>query len=381
MRAIVVLALCLLQNLAAMAQKDHFFVYLCFGQTNMVGHGQINPDEMPSVDDFYAMSAINGKGEWKAGKWRKAVAPLCGPDSGASLVDFFGDTMRRNLPKNIKIGVIFVAVDDADIDLFDKDVCKTYIKGVTDERMKAQIEAYGGNPYSRLISIAKKAQKNGEIRGILMHHGETTSCNEEWVKKVCKIHDNLMHDLKLDPAKVPFVVGETVDTEHGGRYAASNTFINQLSGLLPSTYVASAKGCEASADKLHFLTSGYHLLGVRYAVQMLRGMGLGFEGSDDYYMMVENKNSEEHKHEHDVIHEMIDVKGKLSKDGRVFHVEASMPVITVHLLDDNRKPCESFDFHGQTKLDVDVSSFPITKNPLLEFVGANGSSVEVEVIR
>ena len=371
--------LCLLQSLVAMAQKDHFFIYLCFGQTNMVGHGQIEQGNMPYVDDFYAMSAINGKGEWKAGKWRKAVPPLCGPDSGASLVDYFGDTMRRNLPKDIKIGVIFVAVDDAEIDLFDKDACKAYIKGITDSRMKAQVDAYGGNPYDRLVSIAKKAQKKGEIRGILMHHGETAACNDAWVRKVCKIHGDLMHDLKLDPAKVPFIAGETVDAEHGGLYAASNTFINKLPGVLPDTYVASAKGCEASADNVHFLTNGYHLLGVRYAIQMLRGMGLGFEGSDDYYIMADNKGGTHH--EHDAIHEMIDVRGKLNKEGSVFHAEASMPVAKVHLLDDNRKPYKTFIFHGEKKLDVDVSSFPITKNPLLEFVGENGTSVEAEVVR
>lgn len=373
MRTFIMLALCWWQATAVMAQKDHFFIYLCFGQTNMVGHGALDEEDLLDIDQFYSLSAINGKGEWKQGKWRKAVPPLCGPDSGASLVDYFGYTMRRNLPETIKIGIVYVAVDDTEIDLFDKNACKAYIKSIKDERVKAQIAAYGGNPYERLVSTARKAQREGEIRGILMHHGETTKCDDAWVKKVCKIHDDLMHDLKLDPTKVPFVVGETVDEEHEGRYAASNVFINKLPDLLPTTYVAKSVGCDASADKVHFLTLGYYTLGIRYGIQMLRGMGMGFEGSDDYLPSTSGGNDgEEH------VHEMIDVDGFLGKDG-IFRVKATMPVVKVKLLDANHQPFKTLIINGEMDLELDATVFPASQNPIFEFYGKNGTSVEVEV--
>lgn len=357
----------------AQSADDHFFIYLCFGQTNMVGHGNLSDAGAMEVENFYSLSAIDGKEDRKLGTWRKALPPLCGPDSGASLVEYFAYTMRRNLPRNIKIGVVMVAVDNCEIDLFDKNQCKAYIKGITDERMKAQIKAYGGNPYERFIKIARQAQKEGEIRGILMHHGETDYCDDRWLEKVDKIYHDIIHDLKLDPQKVPFVVGETVNERNHGKYAHSNVTINKLPNRIPNSLVATSKCCDASVDNVHFTTTGYQLLGVRYAIQMLRGMGMGFEESDNYYTTCDETPQVSKQNM-----EPIDVDGEVDTK-RIFHVRATMPMTRVELYNHKSEVIKTIFLHGETTVDIDLSIFPKNQYPFMEFFGNNGSSVTVEL--
>jgi len=61
------------------------------------------------------------------------------------------------------------------------------------------INEYGGNPYGRLIEIAKLAQKDGVIKGILLHQGESNAGDNAWPLKVKGIYDNLIKDLNLKP--------------------------------------------------------------------------------------------------------------------------------------------------------------------------------------
>ena len=366
----------MLTSLCASAQDDHFFIYLCFGQTNMVGHGDPRGMKPMDVDEFYSLSTIDGSDERKLGTWRKATPPLCGPDSGTSLVETFAYTIRRNLPRNFKIGIVYVAVDDTEIDLFDKDLCKKYIKGITDDRVKAQVEAYGGNPYERLVKMAKKAQKRGDIRGMLMQHGETYQCNDEWLHKVEKIYHNLMKDLNLNPSKVPFTVGETLNEDNDGKFAASNAIIDRLPDVLPNTHVASSKCCDGAEDGVHFTSTGYKLLGVRHAIQMLKGMGMGFESEGIYYTDCTPKTAKERAVA--AMPKYIDVDGDLDKQG-IFHFTATLPVTKVTLLTHTHKPFKTIVLNGATKGEINTNLFPKNQNPFMEFFAPNGASVEVEI--
>jgi len=135
--------------------------------------------------------------------------------------------------------------------------------------MKNIITEYGGNPYGRLVEIAKLAQKDGIIKGILLHQGESNTGDNQWPSKVKKIYNNLMTDLELDPAKVPLLAGEVVNADQGGICASVNSIIAKLPQTLPNSYVISSKGCTDATDNLHFNSAGYRELGKRYAVKML----------------------------------------------------------------------------------------------------------------
>lgn len=193
MRKILVLTLMALVPLTMMAKDDFFYIFLCIGQSNMVGQGKISPSDYIDDPNFLSLSAVDGP-DRKMGEWRKAQPPLCRSNTGMSLVDFFGRTMRKNFNDKVRIGVIHVAVDGCAIDLFDKDGYKAYTDTIKPDWLKDEIAAYGGNPYGRLIEMARKAQEDGVIRGILLHQGETDAYNDLWLQKVKKIYGDIISD-------------------------------------------------------------------------------------------------------------------------------------------------------------------------------------------
>jgi hypothetical protein len=140
--------------------------------------------------------------------------------------------------------------------------------------MTSIISEYGGNPYARLVQTAKQAQKDGIIKGILLHQGESNVGDSQWTLKVKGIYNNLIADLGLDPTNVPLLAGEVVNADQGGVCAGMNTIIATLPKTLPNSYVISSAGCKDTIDNLHFDSAGYREFGKRYATKMLSLMGI-----------------------------------------------------------------------------------------------------------
>jgi hypothetical protein len=145
--------------------------------------------------------------------------------------------------------------------------------------MQGICRQYDGNPYQRLVGMARIAQREGVIKGILIHQGESNPNDDQWCNKVKGIYDDLMHDLALDPKDVPLLAGELKSAEEGGQCAAFNAVaLAHLPEVLPNSYIISSQGCKGVNDGFHFSIEGFRVLGTRYAIQMLKCHG--FEVSD-----------------------------------------------------------------------------------------------------
>jgi len=197
---------------------------------------------------------------------------LAARGSGICLVDYFGRTMVANLPKNIRVGVIKISVPGCKIELFEKDTFKTYVATVQ-PWMVNYINGYGGNPYQYLVDMAKVAQKDGVIKGILLHQGESNPNDKQWPKKVKGIYDNLIKDLNLKAEKVPFLAGETVNADQKGDCAGFNRIMAELPKTLPNSFVISSAGCTCNPDRMHFNSAGSREFGKRYGEKMLSLLG------------------------------------------------------------------------------------------------------------
>ncbi len=121
--------------------------------------------------------------------------------------------------------------------------------------------------------MARKAQKDGVIQGVLLHQGESNTNDQEWPKKVKKVYDDLVQDLQLDPKQVPLLAGEVVHADQQGAAASINEIMKRLPETLPNSYVVSSSGIPSNPDRLHFTSAGLRELGRRYAVVMLGRMG------------------------------------------------------------------------------------------------------------
>ena len=255
---------------ASFAQDPNFHIYLCLGQSNMEGNARFEPQDTVQVDPrFQVLQAVNCPDlKREMNQWYTAVPPLTRCNTGLTPVDYFGRTLVAELPKKVRVGVIIVAVGGCKIELFDKDNY-TYYTATAPEWMKGMLQQYDGNPYGRLLSLAKEAQKKGVIKGILLHQGESNTGDSLWVNKVKGVYDNLLKDLNLKANDVPLLAGEVVNADQGGVCASMNNIIAKLPQTIPGAHVISSKGCTVAADKLHFNAAGYRELGKRYAAKML----------------------------------------------------------------------------------------------------------------
>jgi hypothetical protein len=180
--------------------------------------------------------------------------------------------MVSNLPPNIRVGIVNVSVAGCKIQLFDKDTFQTYAS-TAPRWMTNIINIYNGNPYQHLVDMAKLAQKDGVIRGIPLHQGESNTNDKEWPNKVKGIYDNLIKDLNLKAEEVPLLAGELVNADQQGACATMNAIIDELPKTIPNSYVVSSKGCTSHPDHLHFTPAGYRELGKRYGEKMLSLLG------------------------------------------------------------------------------------------------------------
>jgi hypothetical protein len=270
--------LALLISVGAFAQDKKpdpkFYIFICFGQSNMEGAGPIT-DAEKTVDPRFQMLACVDMPQLnrKMGQWYPATAPLCRGNSKVCPADYFGRTMIANLPPDVKVGILNVSVGGCSIDLFDKDKFNDYIPKQP-QWMKSMIKQYDDNPYQRLVDMAKLAQKDGVIRGILLHQGETNTGDKDWPDRVKKVYGDLIKDLGLKAEETPLLAGEVVNADQQGQCASFNTnVLVNLPTVLPNSYIISSKGCP-SMERLHFSTEGYKVLGTRYAEQMLKIMGI-----------------------------------------------------------------------------------------------------------
>ena len=257
----------------------NFHIYLCFGQSNMEGNAAIEGKDRVGVDPrFMMMAAVDmPSSKRKKGEWYTAYPPLCRDYTGLTPADYFGREMVAHLPENIKVGVINVAVGGASIDLFDQDKCADYIKKEADW-FKNYCSEYGNDPYKVLVTMAKKAQQNGVIKGILLHQGCTNNGQKDWPVRVKRIYVRLLHDLGLNEEETPLLIGELLSQEQGGICWGHNNVIAKTQPVIPNSYVVSSKDCPGASDGLHFTAEGYRMIGKRYAEKMLELLGPDYSG-------------------------------------------------------------------------------------------------------
>jgi hypothetical protein len=273
------IALCLLTGLFLtqmnlFSQDTNFYIFVCFGQSNMEGFPGIEPQDKGPVDDrFQVFAAVDFPGlNRKKGTWYPAVPPLCRSSSGLCPADYFGRTLVSNLPPQIRVGIVNVSVAGCKIELFQKDNYQDYA-ATAPAWMTNIIKAYNGNPYQYLVDTARLAQKDGVIKGILLHQGESNTNDKEWPNKVKGIYDNLVKDLNLKADKVPLLAGELVNADQKGACASMNSIIATLPQTIPNSYIISSSGCASRPDHIHFAPAGYRELGTRYGIKMLSLLG------------------------------------------------------------------------------------------------------------
>lgn len=254
-----------------------FYVYLCFGQSNMEGNAAWETVDNQYVDPRFQMLATTDFDNPKRmmGEWYTAYCPIVSPIGKLGMADYFGRTMVAALPADVKVGVIAVAMGGSPIEMFDKYKYSSKLAQNPNEWWATLARNYyGGTPYKRLVDMAKKAQEKGVIKGILLHQGCSNNGDPNWPSMVKTIYNNMLTDLGLKAADVPLFVGETLQQDQGGACYGHNAVVAKMPETVTTSHIVRSNGCPGNGqDPWHFSAAGYRTMGKRYAYEALKAMG------------------------------------------------------------------------------------------------------------
>ena len=245
----------------------NFHIYIAFGQSNMEGNPKVEAEDLEIPDNYYMMQTADNHRERKVGEWYPAVPPLANNNAQLSLVDYFGRNMvylQQEENPDIKIGLIVVAVAGTSIQGFDKDNGAAYYANSNTDWLKGIAAQYGGDPYKRMTDMAKLAQKDGVIKGFLMHQGESDGGDPTWPDRVKKIYNDMLADLELGD-NIPLLVGQTVGN-------GNQNIKNLTKESDDNFYEISSEGFNGDVEHnngVHFTAAENRAFGLRYAEKML----------------------------------------------------------------------------------------------------------------
>lgn len=227
--------------------REKFHLYLLIGQSNMAGRGKIEAEDKtppPRVLKFT-----------KDQTWAPALDPLHFDKTvaGVGLGTTFGRVMAEADP-GVTIGLIPCAVGGTPLSRWQKK----------------------GDLYEQAVARAKAAQKDGELKGILWHQGESDSGTEKSAANYGERLAQMVQDLReeLTAETCPFVAGELGEFLKRGEKAKPsfwplvNEQLHSLPKRAPRTAVVSAKDLKHKGDEVHFDSASLREFGKRYAAAM-----------------------------------------------------------------------------------------------------------------
>jgi len=230
--------------------KEKLHLYLLMGQSNMAGRGKLGPEDQTPHPRVLVFTLGNS--------WEPAVEPITHDKPGMLGVGpglAFGKAMAGNDPGGT-IGLVPCAFGGTPLKRWER----------------------GGDLYSNAVHRAKLTMREGTLKGILWHQGESdagsaTNANS-YSDRLARMIQNIRAD--LDSPDLPFVVGQIGEflydrePDHSPYARVVNGALLGLPGKVPATACALSKDLVHKGDVLHFDAASQREFGRRYAAEMVR---------------------------------------------------------------------------------------------------------------
>jgi hypothetical protein len=234
----------------ALPAKTNLHLYLLMGQSNMAGRGEVGDEDKQTHPRVLMFNLSNS--------WELATEPITrdrksGLGVGPGLA--FGKEMAAR-ETGITIGLVPCAVGGTPLRRWER----------------------GGDLYSNAVHRARLALRDGTLKGILWHQGESNSGTkasaEGYTIRLTQMVSALREDLASP--QLPFVAGQLGEFLYD-RGPDKTPFARVLNESLarigessPHTACVSSKGLNHKGDQLHFNSESQRELGKRYSEAMRR---------------------------------------------------------------------------------------------------------------
>ncbi|MDR1258364.1 MAG: sialate O-acetylesterase, partial [Tannerellaceae bacterium] len=230
-------------------------IYLCMGQSNMVGYTNYVADYTPVSSAYVYNSTANS---WVA------------PSNPISAYNVLGDV------QNGKIGPHYGFLLDM-VNYYPGRKIAIVLAGYGGREIATFLPGNGSGYYSGAVAAAKAAvvMSGGTIRAVLWHQGEWDSDNADRIAQYEGKLQTLISSLRTDLGipNLPFIAGEiTEDPAYSDTYSrgvAFNVELNRIaaSSVIQYFYVIQSDGLTLQ-DGWHFNSSSMVTLGQRYATRV-----------------------------------------------------------------------------------------------------------------
>lgn len=249
---LALLTLCLTAHAADLPPREKFHLFLLTGQSNMAGRGTVEAEDKQPHPRVLMLD--------KSGAWVPAVDPLHfdKPSAGTGLGKTFAIRIAEANP-GITIGLIPCAVGGSPID--------SWKPGVFYPATKS-------HPWDDAMKRAHLALKDGTLKGILWHQGESDSQPALAPAYEAKLHDLIARMRKeLDAPDAPFIAGQMGKFD-GAPWDDNRKLVDAAHQALPAkvkgTAFVSSQGLNHKGDRLHFDAASFREFGKRYAEAFLK---------------------------------------------------------------------------------------------------------------
>lgn len=232
--------------------KENFYLFLLAGQSNMAGRGIIEDSDKVPHPRILAL----GKG----GKWVPAVAPIHFDKSvaGVGLATSFAHVLTEKYP-HTTIGLIPAACGGSPISSWEPGGYHAPTKT---------------HPYDDALERARKAMKDGVLKGILWHQGESDTKPD-----LADVYEGKLENLfrrfrnELNAPNLPIVVGQLGQfpekpwNEYRIRINEAHIAVSKK---MANVGFVRSDGLTPNSDIVHFDTKSLRIFGKRYAEAYLK---------------------------------------------------------------------------------------------------------------
>jgi len=196
----------------------------------------------------------------RSGTWKPAVDPVHFDKSVAGVGPgrTFGIAVA-NADSTIRIGLIPTAVGGSPI--------SSWEPGALDAATKT-------HPWDDAIARARAAMKDGELKAILWHQGESDSNAEAaplYGQRLRALIERFRSE--LGNPSLPFIIGQ-LGRFDGKAWDAPRVYVDSVqravAAQVPNVAFVSSEGLKDKGDNTHFTAAGARELGRRYAEAYLR---------------------------------------------------------------------------------------------------------------
>jgi hypothetical protein len=226
-------------------KKENTWVFIMAGQSNIAGRGIVEPKDTISNRRILSVN--------KAGQIILAKEPLhfyepnlTGLDCGLS----FAKTIIKKIPDSISILMIPVAIGGSSISQWLGDSLYRNVKLFSNFKEKVEL-----------------AKRNGIIKGILWHQGESDA-NERNIPKYEERLNTLFSKFRatIGNNSLPVLMGELGSySAKKKEWALINSSIHSYSMKDKNTAVISTSDLKHKGDSVHFNSIGQRIMGKRFA--------------------------------------------------------------------------------------------------------------------